>query len=152
MSIRQAVRSDLEAIKRIVVTAISEVYPHYYPKGAVEFFMDHHKEDNMICDLQQNRIFLCMDAMQNTVGTITIKENEICRLFVLPSCQGSGYGTQLLDYAETEIARRYKRAVLDASLPAKEMYRKRGYRETESHKIAVSYGDFLCYDVMEKQL
>ena len=30
---------------------------------------------------------------------LTIKENEICRLFVLPEYQGKGYGRLLLDHA-----------------------------------------------------
>lgn len=38
MSIRQAVLSDLHTVRHISVTTIAEVYPHYYPKGAVDFF------------------------------------------------------------------------------------------------------------------
>ena len=36
-----------------------------------------------------------------------------------------------------------------ASLPAKPIYKKRGYRETEYHTVQTENGDFLCYDVME---
>ena len=39
--------------------------------------------------------------------------------------------------------------IIDASLPAKPIYKKRGYRETEYHTIRTRKGDFLCYDVME---
>ena len=38
--------------------------------------------------------------------------------------------------------------VLDASLPAKRIYRKRGYVDAEYHTIQTDSGDFLCYDVM----
>ena len=38
MDIRQATLSDLSIIKRISEVTISEIYPHYYPKGAVDFF------------------------------------------------------------------------------------------------------------------
>ena len=88
MSIKQAVSSDLSTIKKISATTISEIYPHYYPKGAVDFFLAHHSEDNIMKDIERNRVFLCLDEYRNTVGTVTIKKNEICRLFVLPSCQG----------------------------------------------------------------
>ena len=33
---------------------------------------------------------------EEAIGTVTIKENEICRLFVLPKYQHKGFGRQLL--------------------------------------------------------
>lgn len=100
MSIREANLSDLESVKRISEITISEIYPHYYPNGAVEFFLEHHSEANILSDIKQNCVFLCLDTKQNIVGTVTIRANEIGRLFVLPSYQKSGYGTEMLDYAE----------------------------------------------------
>lgn len=151
MSIKQAVLSDLSIVKKISEVTISEIYPHYYPKGAVDFFLTHHSEANILSDIKRNRVFLCLDTKQNVVGTVTIKTNEICRLFVLPSCQGKGYGTELLDYAEKEISCQYSKIVLDASLPAKKIYLHRGYKDVEFNIIATENSDFLCYDVMEKR-
>lgn len=88
MSIRQATLKDLCIIKKISEVTITEIYPHYYPKGAVDFFLSHHNEVNILKDINMNHVFLCLDAEQNAVGTVTIKANEICRLFVLPSYQG----------------------------------------------------------------
>ena len=151
MSIKQAVISDLSTVKKISAITISEIYPHYYPKEAVDFFLVHHSEDNITEDIERNRVFLCLDGSRNTVGTITIKKNEICRLFVLPSCQGIGYGTEMLDFAEQAIFAQYSKVVLDASLPAKKIYLKRGYKDIEFNSIAVGNQEFLCYDVMEKR-
>lgn len=151
MSIKQAVLSDLSIVKKISEVTISEIYPHYYPKGAVDFFLTHHSEANILSDIKRNRVFLCLDTKQNVVGTVTIKTNEICRLFVLPSCQGKGYGTELLDYAEKEISCQYSKIVLDASLPAKKIYLHRGYKDVEFNIIATESSDFLCYDFMEKR-
>ena len=64
------------------------------------FFLAHHSEDNIMKDIERNRVFLCLDGSRNAVGTVTIKKNEISRLFVLPSYQGMGYGTEMLDFAE----------------------------------------------------
>lgn len=125
MSIKQAVLSDLSEVKKISEVTISEIYPHYYPKGAVEFFLAHHSEDNIANDIKLNRVFLRFDIKQNVVGTVMIKANEICRLFVLPSYQGNGYGKEMLEYAEKIIFRQYSKIVLDASLPAKRIYQKR---------------------------
>lgn len=151
MNMRQATPSDINRIKRIAEVTISEIYPHYYPKGAVDFFLEHHSEDNILSDVKKALVYLCFDASQNAVGTITIKENEICRLFVLPFFQNRGIGTKMLDFAEKNIFQHHSKAVLDASLPAKKLYIKRGYKNMEFHIIATRDNDFLCYDVMEKQ-
>ena len=76
MSIKQAVLSDLSIVKKISEVTISEIYPHYYPKGAVDFFLTHHSEANILSDIRLNRVFLCLDTKQNVVGTVTIKTNE----------------------------------------------------------------------------
>lgn len=152
MSIRKAALSDMSMVKAVTLTTISEIYPHYYPKGAVEFFLAHHNDDRIADDISQGRIFICTNSQQCAVGTVTVKENEICRLFVLPEHQGSGYGRELLDFAERLISDSYDEIRLDASLPAKRIYQKRGYKETEYNIIRTDNNDFLCYDVMIKVL
>ncbi len=150
MSIIKAEMNNLSVVKDITVKTITQIYPHYYPKGAVEFFVEHHNEENIVKDIQLDRVFLCVDELENVVGTVTIKDNEICRLFVLPEYQGQGYGRELLDYAEHRISQVHNQIILDASLPAKGIYRKRGYVETETNHIKTNYEDYLCYDVMVK--
>ena len=152
MSIRQAVLADLSMVKNISEITISEIYPHYYPKGAVEFFLEHHSEENILGDIKKNRVFLCLDTLQNAIGTITVKDNEICRLFVLPAYQGKGFGTEMLDFAERIIFEQHPKVVLDVSLPAKQIYLKRGYKEIKFNIIATRNNDYLCYDVMEKKV
>ena len=152
MSIRQAVLADLSMVKNISEITISEIYPHYYPKGAVEFFLEHHSEENILGDIKKNCVFLCLDTLQNAIGTITVKNNEICRLFVLPAYQGKGFGTEMLDFAERVIFEQHPKVVLDVSLPAKQIYLKRGYKEIKFNIIATRNNDYLCYDVMEKKV
>ena len=148
ISMKKAGLSDLETVSYIVKTTVSTVYPHYYPAGAVEFFLKHHSAENISGDIEENRVFLCFDAEQNAVGTVTVKENEICRLFVLPQQQEQGYGNGMLSYAENMIFGGYSEIRLDASWPAKKIYQQRGYQEAEFHIIETEDGDFLCYDVM----
>lgn len=151
MSIKKAFLSDLHIIKTISAYTISEIYPHYYPKGAVEFFLAHHNENNILNDLKQDSVFLCFSE-DIAVGTVTVKENEICRLFVLPEYQGHGFGRELLDFAERTISAQFTEILLDASLPAKGIYLKRGYEAIEFHSIPTDYGDYLCYDLMKKTI
>lgn len=152
MSIRPAQESDFDIVQYITHRTISEIYPHYYPTGAVAFFLHHHNEEHIKSDLANRRVFLCLDAGQRAIGTVTVKSNEICRLFVLPPCQGQGYGTELLAFAEAEIAKQYSEIVLAASFPAKSIYLKRGYEAVSFHTIKTEHSDYLCYDLMRKQL
>ena len=152
MSIKQAYKEDLQVVKYITIETINQIYPHYYPKGAVEFFVEHHNDTNILSDIEAGKVFLCVNEEGQPVGTVSIKENDICRLFVLPEYQGKGYGRKLLDFAENEITKKYEEIMIDASLPAKRIYLKRGYREKESHIITANYGDFLCYDIMVKKI
>lgn len=152
MSIKNAVLSDLDIVKKISDETISEIYPHYYPEGAVGFFLSHHSESNIINDIKLGSVFLCSGADGNIVGTVTIKDNEICRLFVLPKYQGNGYGSEMLDYAENIISQTHSEIRLDASLPAKSIYIRRGYKDVEYNVIKTGGNDFLCYDVMVKNV
>ena len=152
MDIQLANESDLDIIKKITNTTIKEIYPHYYPEGAVAFFLNHHNTENIMNDISNHNVFICYDLEKNVVGTVTIKKNEICRLFVLPKHQGKGYGRNLMEYAETIISKHYEEIILDASLSAKAIYLNRGYRESGYYAIKTDNSDYLCYDVMKKKV
>jgi GNAT superfamily N-acetyltransferase len=149
MEIIKAQAEHFEIVKEITHQTISEVYPHFYPKGVVDFFLAHHKNENIMKDIHSGDVYLLMDH-DEVAGTVTINENEINRLFVLPSHQRKGYGRFLLDFAEKSIAEKYPAIELSSSLPAREIYLKRGYIAMEPRRIVVENGDVLCFDWMKK--
>ncbi len=148
MKIIQAIAGDFETVRQITQETIRAVYPRYYPAGAVDFFCRHHSDESIRTDIASGKVYLLFEEGK-AVGTVTVSGNGINRLFVLPQCQHRGYGRALLDFAEREILLQYDTVRIDASLPAKQIYRKRGYREIEYHVIRTENGDYLCYDVME---
>ena len=150
MPIRPATKNDRETVHRIAHETISAIYPHYYPRGAVDFFLNHHNPEAIRRDIEMGLVYLVVDENDAPVGTVTLRENEILRLFVLPQFQRKGYGKMLLDFAENRVAEQFDTVIVDASLPAKSLYLKRGYRETAYHQLLTENGDYLCYDVMEK--
>lgn len=150
MELRYATGKDKELIEFITRKTIEDIYPHYYARGAVDFFLSHHSSERILEDIQAQRVVLLYTDSQEAVGTVTIKNNEICRLFVLPQYQKNGYGKKLIEFAEEVISRQYDMIQLAASLPAKAIYLHRGYVEVESHVIPTDNGDYLCYDVMQK--
>ena len=150
MPIRPATKNDRETVHRIAHETISAIYPRYYPRGAVDFFLNHHHPEAIRRDIEKGLVYLATDENDAPVGTVTLRENEILRLFVLPVFQGKGYGKMLLDFAENRVEKQFDTVIVDASLPAKSLYLKRGYRETAYHRLLTENGDYLCYDVMEK--
>lgn len=151
MIIRNADANDFEAVREITQTTIKEVYPKYYPEGAVRYFSEHHSDDVIMRDINAGNVYVLEDEEGNYAGTVTVSGNEICRLFVLPEFQHLGYGKALLDLAEESIAENYDTVAVDASLPAKKIYILRGYKETGYNVTDTGYGDYLCYDRMEKK-
>lgn len=151
MKIRLACESDFDVVKNITQDTIRSVYPNYYPKGAVQFFADHHSDENIRRDIGNGRVWLLITDEEVFAGTVTLSENEIDRLFVLPSFQHKGYGKALLDFAEEEIFKNYDKIVIHASLPAKKIYLLRGFHEVEYNVLDTGHGDYLCFDKMEKR-
>ncbi|MBQ3939981.1 MAG: GNAT family N-acetyltransferase [Oscillospiraceae bacterium] len=152
MQIRKAVMQDADTVLYLTQTTIRAVYPHYYPAGAVEFFSRHHSPAAIAADIAAGIVWLLTADDGRPAGTVTVRNNEILRLFVLPDDQGNGYGGALLRYAEQVVAASYETAVLDVSLAAKAIYRTHGYTEKDYAVIRTENGDFLCYDIMEKPL
>ena len=147
--IRNAEITDLEKVLQITRDTILQVYSHYYAKGVVGFFLKHHSRENVLFDIKQSIVWL-LEVDECLVGTVTIKENAVNRLFVLPEYQSHGYGSQLMDFAENKIAEKFSSIHINSSLAAKEMYLKRGYKEKKTCKIQAENGDILVYDEMEK--
>lgn len=150
MTIRIAGKNDFEAVKEITHKTISEVYPKYYPEGAVKFFHDHHSDERIMRDIELGIVYLLITDEGDAAGTVTISDNEIDRLFVLPSYQHKGYGRALIDLAEEKIAEKHDVILIHVSLPAKKIYRLRGFKEVEYNILDTGYGDYLCFDKMEK--
>ncbi len=149
MEIRKASPADLPMVGFITRRTIQEVYPHYYPRGAVEFFLDWHKDKSILPDIEREEVYLLFDGGM-AAGTVTLHGEEITRLYVQPGLQGRGYGRALLDFAERSIGERYGKIRLEASLPAAVLYWKRGYRVVDTLTETTEHGDVLCWDVMEK--
>ena len=123
MEIRKALPEDLPVVGEITRCTVQEVYPSYYPAGAVDFFLDWHRDEAILPDIQAGEVYLLW-AGSEAVGTVTLHKDEITRLYVPRARQGRGYGRALLDFAEKAIGEKYgrirleaSRAVLEAGIP-----------------------------------
>lgn len=150
MKIIKAEPSAVETVKDITYNTINQVYPKYYPPGAVDFFLAHHSSSRIEEDVRAGKVFLLLDDSGTAVGTVTVNGNDIGRLFVLPEHQGKGYGSALLSFAEESVPEGFDHIVLDSSLPAKSIYLKKDYTPLKYNVLETENGDFLCYDTMIK--
>lgn len=151
MNFYNAGLQEFSIVKQITRRTIKKIYPDYYPKDVVSFFLKHHSDANIRRDIENNNVYL-LEVDGKPVGTGSIHENEIGRVFVLPEFQGRGYGTLIMNQLETIISKRYNHVKLDASLPAHSLYLKLGYASVGYHKIKTAKGKILCYHEMEKPL
>lgn len=150
MIICKADKKHINIIEKITINTIKQIYPKYYPAGAVDFFIQHHRTEKIMNDIICDCVYILINDDSETVGTVTINGNEINRLFVLPEYQGMGFGSALLNFAENLIFESYPKIIISASLPAKQIYLRRGYTEVTYNTIKTDNGDFLCYDEMKK--
>lgn len=146
----KAAPDDKDIVRDLTYRTICAVYPHYYPAGAVEFFIKHHSIENITRDIGSGNVWLITNDEGVPAGTVTVNANEINRLFVSPEHQGKGYGGKLIEFAEELISQKYDTSELSSSLPAKQIYLKRGYTEVSYNIIETDNGDKLCYDYMIK--
>lgn len=148
--IRKATILDSKKIYKLVQKTIQKVYPRYYPKGAVNFFSNHHSVEKIQKDIVEGNVYV-IEVEDKIIGTVTINENEINRLFVLPKFRHQGYGTKLFEFAERIITEEnFSSIKLHASFAAKKMYLSLGYKEIEYRTMETGSKDFLCVDIMEK--
>ncbi|HPF18662.1 MAG: GNAT family N-acetyltransferase [Bacillota bacterium] len=149
MKIFQATCEHIDAIYRITQRVVLESYPHYYPAPAVKFMSDYHDKEKIGRDIREGTILMLETDDGIPAATGTARGCQIGRLFVLPEYQGRGMGASLMDELEQIVFQSCDRIRLDASLPAKPMYIKRGYKEIRYEIQSVGNGDFVCFSVME---
>jgi len=149
---RKAGPEDLEAVLNLVRDTIRTTYPRYYPQGCVDFFVDWYSPERLFTAIADGQVSVLLDDGGNMVGTGSQEGNHITRVFVLPRYQGRGYWRYILDRLEEAVAKDCDTVRLDASLPAVQLYERRGYRTVEHQSEEAEGSCVLVWDVMEKYL
>lgn len=150
MEYRKAEAADAQQIWRLVQDTIKAVYPKYYPREIVDFFCELHSIESIETDIEKGLVRV-LTVDNSTVGTGSVNENHITRLFISPECQGKGFGSYIMSCIEDEISLNYSTACLDSSLPAARFYDKRGYK-TVRHEEITAGDSILVYEIMQRYL
>ena len=85
-------------------------------------------------EIDDGKQFYILDK-NGAKGIVSVQDNLIENLYVLPAEQGKGYGTKLLKYAEHICKGTPTLWVLSNNESAKKLYTKMGYRFTGNKKI-----------------
>ena len=147
----KATIANVDEVTELVQKTILTIYPNYYPKEVVDFFIELHSYENILKDIKKDAVgVLINDGI--IVGTGCYKENHITRVYVNPTFQGQGLGSYIMQCLEDEIAQKYDNVILDSSLPASHLYEKRGYKTIKHEKWPVKNNVVLVYEIMEKSV
>lgn len=151
MTYKLADRRELSDVYEVVQHTIKTIYPKYYPAEVVKFFAGLHSQDAISEDIAKGNLYVLKEDGR-IIGTGSFNKAHITRVYVLPEYQKSGYGTFIIKNIESEIAKNYDKAYLDASLPAAALYEKLGFHTVKHERYSVENGVVLVYEVMEKVL
>jgi len=150
--IREYNKKDLERLSFVVNITINKSYLKFYPPEAIKYFLDTHTKENMKKDIPKG-CTLVLELDGKIVGTGSIVDNEVKRVFVLPRYQGKGYGKKIMAKIEaTALNTGTKKVELCASLPSKDFYLKLGYKIVGFAHLPLKNNKKLEYYNMEKIL
>lgn len=146
-----AAKENLQDVYNVVQYTIKTIYPKYYPAEVVDFFCEHHNRAAILKDIENGFVSI-LKANDKIVATGCFVENHITRVYVLPEYQKKGYGTFIMKNIEAQIAEKYDKAYLDASLAAAIFYERLGFSTVKHEKYPVENDVVLVYEIMEKGL
>lgn len=96
----------------------------FVAKHTIEYQMEYLKEE-----IQKGKaLYILYDTIP--VGIVSIHQNCIENLYVLPEEQAKGYGSILLEFAEEKCNEQAKLTVLSQNTKAIHLYEKNGFRRT----------------------
>lgn len=151
MEFKMAKQENAEQVYELVQETIKAVYPKYYLPEIVEMFCEYHSHDNVLKDIKARNTYILLKG-ETLVGTGSIQENHITRVYVLPRFQGKGYGTYIMKQLEEQIRKNYDIVDIDASLPACRLYQRLGYATVDHGIWECKNGVIQVYEIMKKEL
>jgi GNAT superfamily N-acetyltransferase len=152
ISIRKFRPSDLSAVKNLIHNTIDVCYSATYPKEAIKFFKVYHCEESILKGAEEGHAIV-LEQDDRIVGTGSIVDDHIVRVFVEPKYQKLGFGKLIMRKLEAKASWQGINVVnLDASLPSKKFYDLLGYITLEETFLEVENGKRLDYYKMEKPL
>ncbi len=143
---------DLDALHDFIIKVIKASYPAYYPPEAIDFFVAYSGREGILKDGAEHCVVVLREG-DKIVGTGTLKNSHVKRVFVDPERQGRGYGKRIMHWLENRAVRDgWPLVELHSSLFAKRFYDHLGYVMFKMGKVIVANEERLYYQRMAKSL
>lgn len=145
-------KNDLDELHSLIIDTVKKCYFEYYPKEAVDYFVSYLNKDD-IENESKNNFVIVLKINNKIIGTGTLIDTHIKRVFINPISQGNGYGKIIMNTLEEEAKKKgYKIVELHSSLYAKRFYDSIGYKMFKIGKVVVENNEILYFQRMAKSL
>jgi GNAT superfamily N-acetyltransferase len=152
IQIREFNEEDLYSVYDMIQNAIDISYHTVYSKEAIEFFKAHHSVEHILDDAS-NGYMIIAERESELLGTATLFDSNIRRVFVNPEYQHSGVGKLLIqDLEKKAFIKRLTVVDLEASLASKLFWESLGFTVREEAYVPVRNNRKLRYYKMIKAL
>ncbi|MET4084119.1 N-acetylglutamate synthase-like GNAT family acetyltransferase [Pedobacter sp. UYP30] len=152
MKIELLQKEDVDELYDFIVNTIKVSYSEFYPEEAITHFIQYSNKKEILKDIDDNYVIVLKDDSK-IIGTGTLKQTHIKRVFVQPNCQGMGFGKLIMTNLEQKAkSDNFKMIELHSSLFAKSFYDGLGYKMFKIGKVNVENGEILYFQRMAKNL
>lgn len=129
MMIVEVDEKNISDAARIHSVSWQESHRSFCDKEFLEVHSVEHQRAYLLDKLKKGfKIFMLLDT--EPVGIVSVKENLIEDLYVLPEMHNKGYGTELLEFACAKCAGVPTLWILENNMNAARLYHRKGFAET----------------------
>jgi N-acetylglutamate synthase-like GNAT family acetyltransferase len=152
VEIRAFKPEDLDQVKVLIDKTIDSSYAHY-PSEFIDYWKNNIHSKNSILKDALGGVTLIVELDKRLVGTGTLLETEILRVFVDPLVQRKGIGKQIMILLEEHAKEsRVKAVYLTSTAVSKPFYDRLGYVAIESKIFSAEETQVVGYYRMTKNL
>jgi N-acetylglutamate synthase-like GNAT family acetyltransferase len=152
IQIRKFSEEDSQPVYQLVQNTIDVSYHTAYPEEAVEFFKEHHREEQILNDAATGYTVVA-ESNHEIVGTGTLLGIHIIRVFVAPLHQHRGIGKVIVQELEREASVEESTTLyLEASLVSRQFWESLGFIIQREDYIPVGNDQKLHFIRMVKTL
>jgi len=125
--IREAGVCDSSAISELIQRTVRVSNAGDYSSQTIEIICENFSPEKVVEKMRERDVFVCIQQ-ERYVGTISLGDDKLHSLFVVPEFQGNGIGTHLVSYVESHAVKRdHTKLRVSSSLTAKAFYDRLGY-------------------------
>jgi putative acetyltransferase len=149
--IREFSREDLDTVVALIHHVVDISYKDVYPAGALKLYKEFHCRENILTDAE-NGYCVIAEISGRIVGTGTLLDDGIRRVYIDPSYQNNGIGKQIYKALEQRALQKgLSRLGLGASVIAREFWESVGFIFEEEMDIPAGKEQLKFY-MMSKSL